>query len=429
MATGWQHGTDGGHSGNGYAWHDDDLSDDDAWLVSPAISLPVGASTLSFWERNRYTPSYYELHDVLVSNGSCDPADGDFVQIGEYSAGQSTWAQRTVDLSLYAESDICVAFHYEGNWADEWYIDDVMITAEVQGAVQFTDLNLPVVVVPTAGSTILNVDPTSLEQTLPVDDSATQTLTLSNRSGSDANFEIVEADWLFEGFEGGVMPPAGGWETFHRGTTSRLWTIVDKTRYPQFVYEGEYSAWVNFDSTNPSDEWLLTPAIDATTMVDLELSFMVYSNTLFSPTTMKLWATDIDGVPLTTEPLWDMIRDEAWSTSSYREVIVDLSSFLGMNEIRLAWQYVGQDGDSLGLDNIRLTGAYDIPWLSENPLVGSVPANSTATVDVILDSTGLAPGDYHGLLKVINLPHNDINIPVTLHVSDTNYLYLPLILK
>ncbi|NLW72113.1 MAG: hypothetical protein GXY37_04400, partial [Chloroflexi bacterium] len=233
----------------------------------------------------------------------------------------------------------------------------------------------------------------------------------------------------FEGFEGGVMPPAGGWETFHRGTTSRLWTIVDKTRYPQFVYEGEYSAWVNFDSTNPSDEWLLTPAIDATTMVDLELSFMVYSNTLFSPTTMKLWATDIDGVPLTTEPLWDMIRDEAWSTSSYREVIVDLSSFLGMNEIRLAWQYVGQDGDSLGLDNIRLTGAYDIPWLSENPLVGSVPANSTATVDVILDSTGLAPGDYHGLLKVINLPHNDINIPVTLHVSDTNYLYLPLILK
>ncbi len=782
LETGWQHGTDGGHTGNGYAWHDDDVDYDNAWLVSPAITLPSGVSTLSFWERNYFTGNYYELHEVLVSTGSCVPADGAFVQVGEYSAAQYNWAERTVDLSSYAGSNICVAFHYEGDWNDEWYIDDVMITA-VEGAVEFTDLKLPVVVVPTAefpiltldptevdvlqapdtqmtetlsigneggadlewnlleaparayhldlgggnnsssgpvgpvtdvsplieaagehasvetvlpentinadlvlslddgsaennigigggrefiflnrftpdptvfpltlnkiqvyfeggttnvqpgdeislvvyentsGSTnpavgsnllyqqaatvtavdawneytlttsvVLNgpgdvligvialetpgssyypaaidqtasqqrswvgwweetppptpptlpptkvwalidslgatfagnwmvrglatyagpcdnpadvqwlsldttsgtvipgdfdevtvttdstgmpigvynanlclysndpvaaltvvpvtmkvlgdpcitVEPTSLEQTLAVNDSATQTLTLSNSCDTDADFEIVEAqasgrlaaELLFEGFEGGVMPPAGGWETFHRGTTTREWDLVDKPTYPLYVYEGEYAAWVNYDSYANSDEWLLTPVINATTLVDIELSFMALSDTMYPDATMKLWATDAAGVPLTTEPLWDMVRDEVWDDDFYyREVIVDLSAFEGMSEIRLAWQYVGLDGDSFGLDNIRLTGAYDIPWLSESPLTGSVPANSTLNVTVTFDSTGMAVGDYYGLLKVINLPYNDIDVPVTLHVIDKWDQFLPLIFK
>jgi hypothetical protein len=100
-----------------------------------------------------------------------------------------------------------------------------------------------------------------------------------------------------------------------------------------------------------------------------------------------------------------------------------------MSEIRLAWQYVGLDGDSFGLDNIRLTGAYNIPWLSEDPLIGSVPANSTLNVTVTFDSTGMAVGDYYGLLKVINLPYNDIDVPVTLHVIDKWDQFLPLIFK
>lgn len=278
----------------------------------------------------------------------------------------------------------------------------------------------------------ITVEPTSLEQTLPINDSATQTLTLRNRCVYDADFEITEL--LFEGFEGGVMPPAGGWETFHRGTTDEEWIIYEKNYLPEYVYEGEYAAWVNYDEYANSDEWLLTPVIDATTLVDLELSFMAISNTGWPDATMKLWATDAAGVPLTTEPLWDMVRDETWNDGFYyREVIVDLSAYEGMNEIRLAWQYVGIDGNSFGLDNIRLTSAADnIPWLSENPLTGSVPANSTLDVTVTFDSTGMAPGDYYGLLKVINPPYNDIDVPVTLHVisgSLSLYLYLPLIFK
>ena len=300
----------------------------------------------------------------------------------------------------------------------------------------------PLVVVPVSmkviGDPCLTVAPADLEQTLQIDQNATQTLTLTNSCDWGADFEIVEAeapakvmtDLLFEGFEGGVMPPAGGWTTFHRGATTRAWQV---TATPDFVYAGTYAGWVNYDSAAASDEWLLTPVFDTTDLMDLELRFMAISDTIYPTATMKLWATDIDGDPLTAEPLWDMVRDEDWSDDFYyREVIVDLSAYDGVGEMRVAWQYVGLDGESFGLDNISLTATepvFDIPWLSEDPLTGTVPANSTLDVDVTFDSTGLAAGDYNGLLKVINLPFEDIDVPVLLHVIDMWGLYLPLILK
>ena len=786
LTTGWQQGdanTSGSyrdpHSGSFYAWHDDDMSADDAWLVSPVITIPTGITTLSFFETNYYN-TYYDLHELMISTSSCVPADGDFVQVAEYAANTTEWTQRSLGLSTYAGSDICFAFHYVGDFADHWYLDDVSVET-IEGAVPFADLKLPVVVVPTTFTPIITVDPAEitnilapdmtvdqtltignleggadlewtiaeepvqaisldlntpealpfkdwetagttaqlqasgahasvdtgepksainadlvlsiddgtvennigltgaawefvylnnftpdpmafpltlneihvyfeggttnvipgddislvvyenttgsadpgvgsnllyqqaatvtavdawniytlttpvvldgpgdvligvvvletpggtyypaaldqsgsqhrswigawsvtppptpptlpaddlwtnvdaffagnwlvrglatyepacvnpadvpwlsldltsgttaagattpvtvtldstglgfgsyaanlcvtsndpvtplvvvpvsmevigdpcltvapadLEQTLQIDQNATQTLTLTNSCDWGADFEIVEAeapakvmtDLLFEGFEGGVMPPAGGWTTFHRGATTRAWQV---TATPDFVYAGTYAGWVNYDSAAASDEWLLTPVFDTTDLMDLELRFMAISDTIYPTATMKLWATDIDGDPLTAEPLWDMVRDEDWSDDFYyREVIVDLSAYDGVGEMSVAWQYVGLDGESFGLDNISLTAAepvFDIPWLSEDPLTGTVPANSTLDVDVTFDSTGLAAGDYNGLLKVINLPFEDIDVPVLLHVIDMWNIYLPLILK
>lgn len=158
---------------------------------------------------------------------------------------------------------------------------------------------------------------------------------------------------LTEGFEGGTMPPAGGWTTQHLGATTRQWTLVDAVTYPTFVRTGNYAAWVNYDSAAASNEWLFTPAIDLTGATDATLSFFAVSDTLYPTATMKVWATDVAGNPLTAQPLWDMVRDETWSTFEYREVVVDLSAYAGQT-IKLAWQYVGLDGESFGLDDITL---------------------------------------------------------------------------
>jgi hypothetical protein len=46
------------------------------------------------------------------------------------------------------------------------------------------------------------------------------------------------------------------------------------------------------------------------------------------------------------------------------------------------------------------TNPSDIPWLSTDPITGTVPVASTQTVDVTFDSTGLAPGAYYGNLCI-----------------------------
>lgn len=159
LATGWQYGTSGStgsrgtaHSGTYFAWHNDDSTGaDNAWLVSPQVAIPADGALLSFWERNYWSSIYYELHELMVSVDSCVPADGDFVSVGEFDSVAETWTQRTVDLAGYAGQSVCFAFHYTGNYADEWYIDDVALTSYAAG-LAISDVHVPAAVLPTASN-------------------------------------------------------------------------------------------------------------------------------------------------------------------------------------------------------------------------------------------------------------------------------------
>jgi len=65
-------------------------------------------------------------------------------------------------------------------------------------------------------------------------------------------------------------------------------------------------------------------------------------------------------------------------------------------------------------------GGADVPWLSEDPISGTVPAMDDLVVDVTFDPTGAGlgqPGDYLAELKVKhNTPYPVASIPVTLHL-------------
>jgi uncharacterized repeat protein (TIGR01451 family) len=70
----------------------------------------------------------------------------------------------------------------------------------------------------------------------------------------------------------------------------------------------------------------------------------------------------------------------------------------------------------------RLEGTSDtspIPWVSEDPIAGTVAAAACETVEVTFDSTGMEPGTYTGTLQINN---NDIlnpvvNVPLTMIVA------------
>jgi hypothetical protein len=267
------------------------------------------------------------------------------------------------------------------------------------------------------------VDPIYVEQILAVLSSEVVSLTLTNTCDSQVGFDVEErTNIVREGFEEGIMPPTG-WDTESKVTGAPEWEVNSN-----YVDRGQYAAWVSYDDFDDSDEWLLSPAFDPSTLNDLSLTFRAYSSTVYyRDATMKVWVTDADGDPVidfSTEPLWDMIRDEDWNGFEYRTVFVDLSDFAGYNDsIRVAWQYVGINGNPFGLDMIDINSVSDVSWLSTDPTWGPIAAKTSIEVEVILNAD-LSSGMYFGTVEL--LP--SVQVPVTLHVvGDLSKLYLPII--
>ena len=107
----------GSHDGSYIARHSFlGSGDQNSWLVSPLISLG-DAPVLTFWDYEWYSGDY-AYNAIYVSGDSCDPGDGEFIEIMELGPRSSAWREVVVDLAAYANSDICFAFMYAGDFAD-----------------------------------------------------------------------------------------------------------------------------------------------------------------------------------------------------------------------------------------------------------------------------------------------------------------------
>ncbi|MFO8066250.1 MAG: DUF5689 domain-containing protein [Bacteroidales bacterium] len=134
--TTWQHYALGGGEwvtvarDDGYAAHHnytDEGSVADSWLVTPQLSIPAeGRMLLKFSENNAYM-SYYGYSGVHISTASGNPEMGDFVEVYESSASIADYTEKYIDLSAYAGQIIYIAFVYQGEFAHQWWIDDVTV--------------------------------------------------------------------------------------------------------------------------------------------------------------------------------------------------------------------------------------------------------------------------------------------------------------
>ncbi len=105
----------------------------DEWLVTSAIDLSTaGGATLEFFENEAYWADYGLRHSIAVSTTVPDnPAA--FTNVIVWTPANHTingfgGDPVQLDLSAYAGfSTVYVAFRYEGDWADDWYIDDVRV--------------------------------------------------------------------------------------------------------------------------------------------------------------------------------------------------------------------------------------------------------------------------------------------------------------
>ncbi len=124
----WQQTNAQAHSGTYCVYHDDDnvTTNCNDWLVSPQITITEPNTLLSFWQYQNFG-SYYELHEVVILDGP-DPSTANTLELLLTGAGtEDTWTEHIYYLSAYEGQDIYIGFYYEGDYADEWYIDDFMI--------------------------------------------------------------------------------------------------------------------------------------------------------------------------------------------------------------------------------------------------------------------------------------------------------------
>ena len=107
------------HTGNGAAYSG---YYGDIYLVMPdiQISSEAAGAQLSFWSYNTYTEDY-DKNSVVLLDGENE------IELWTPESVSQSWVETTIDLSAYVGRTISLAFKYEGNNANGWYVDDVQV--------------------------------------------------------------------------------------------------------------------------------------------------------------------------------------------------------------------------------------------------------------------------------------------------------------
>jgi len=179
--------------------------------------------------------------------------------------------------------------------------------------------------------------------------------------------ELGKGSILTEGFEDGDLPE--GWSVIETNSYQNWFIGTD----PAWAHTGNCEAFVNYDNHEDSDEWLITPNLDFTDYVNVSLVFWVWSNTNWPGATAKLHirGTGFDDI------IWDLIKDENWTTSGWYEKSFDLSSYAA-TIINISWQYVGFNGQSFGVDDVEVQGiAASEPTLEITSVTGPLGVKAT----------------------------------------------------
>ena len=131
------------HTGTGYIASQSYINyqgslNPDNWLISPAIILPNGSSTLS-WFCKSQDSDYPDSYSVYISTTGNETTDFT-TELLRDTPYDEEYVERTADLSTYAGQTVYIAFRHH-NSADEYILllDDISITSDQVSDFTFTD--------------------------------------------------------------------------------------------------------------------------------------------------------------------------------------------------------------------------------------------------------------------------------------------------
>ncbi len=167
--------------------------------------------------------------------------------------------------------------------------------------------------------------------------------------------------------------------------------------YTNAVYSWHYSPLeggiARGDFSTNQDEWLITPKLDFSNVTDILLSFDWASNYYWSVIQDKFDVNckiSTDGGAAWTL-LWSEEDQGPFQTGIFYTTEIVLDEYIGYQDVLIAWQYIGDDGAPLELDNVVISGLVsvndispEIPNVYPNPSDGRfvLEAFSAGQVDV-----------------------------------------------
>lgn len=162
--------------------------------------------------------------------------------------------------------------------------------------------------------------------------------------------EGFDTDWLPTGWTVINYHPTENWE--QSNVTDQNFDQID----PNSLYSA-ICPWVAEDQ----DEWLITPTIDAMGETPLTLEFWAGVSGPWLNGATLICNISTDG-GTTWTPLWnalyeiDPAADWAWN-----DITINLNDYAG-TPFQIAWQYVGNDGDVVGVDGVEIRTGYNYDY-------------------------------------------------------------------
>jgi len=156
-------------------------------------------------------------------------------------------------------------------------------------------------------------------------------------------------DSIFEGFEGGVMPPSG-W-THIQANPNSTWQIASSN-----PHSGSYNAGVLYDpALLDQDEVLLSPTFvaDSGNVSLWSLGSLYWCRDTYDNCDLEVWFVNGNWDAGGGDDVYLGLADNGWSdTWVWSYSTFDFSPFASGSPARIAFRYVGNDGAEVGLDDI-----------------------------------------------------------------------------
>lgn len=245
-------------------------------------------------------------------------------------------------------------------------------------------------------------------------------------SGVGGGAPLMSGDTILtEGFEGGVVPPAG-------------WTsIVTDPSYTWVIYNynphsGSYYTHCVYDpSLNPQDEWLVTPALNlkeigASGHVSFWWNMSYYwAVDPYDNYDLECWIST-DGGSTWSTMLWTEDSVGVFTNWVWYEAAVDIAKYRDFGNVKLGWRYVGVDGAEACLDDITIE-RFAPPWLTVSPAADTTDPHTSMNVTVTFDATEILGGEKFGNIIIASNDPDESpwTVPVHMIVAGAQYAISP----